>query len=318
MDNDLSIIENMVNNIETLRKTIPKNVKLSMVLKQYHTSSISYVDMGIIIDKRTDAIDTFCIVNILDGIIMRTQGIVKPIVLLYWHPADKALLMHQYSIEPSVVNLEWIEIASKVLKNVSSPLKVHLWIDVGMGREGVKSDEAIVLARAIKACPYLKLSGVATHFPIKMLSKNNKWIQRTNYSKMHKIFKDTLNMLRYEKLIDEDVIIHAATSNAINSNQTQLYYNMVRIGTLIYYGDKPYYSFKQKILQIKDISEFIGYDMYIGHISHVALIEIPGNRDKVKKFMYNDYELKEIMPGVLDITNIQCSVGDDIIVSFTN
>jgi hypothetical protein len=48
--------------------------------------------------------------------------------------------------------------------------------------------------------------------------------------------------------------------------------------------------------------------MYIGHITHVALVEIPGNRDKVKKNM----------PCVLDITNIQCSVGDDIIVSFTN
>ena len=319
MDNDLNLLAYMVDNINHLRNTIPQSVLLSMVLKNYSTMrSLSYVDIGILIEERTDAVDVYCIIDILDGLMLRTHGINKPLVLLYWHPAEKAGLMHQWSLEPAALNLEWVQTAGKVLKGVSRPLKVHLWIDVGMGREGVHPKDVLPLARAIAACPVLKLQGIGTHFPLNMKTTKagTTWATYGDYTSYQRIFEDTLRTLTSANLLPTDVIIHAATSNAIHSKQEGLYYDMVRIGSLIYYGEEPQRHFTQAILQVKDIRGCVGYDKFLPEITHVALIEISGNRNKKMAFHWKNTEVKEIMPGILDVTGIGANVGDDIDITF--
>ena len=69
---------------------------------------------------------------------------------------------------PVVSSLEEAKLYSKLAGCLSpaAPLAVHLKIDTGMGRIGVWHEEALEVARAIKALPGLQLTGVATHLPL--------------------------------------------------------------------------------------------------------------------------------------------------------
>ena len=313
MDYEVQLVDKIIDNIHNIKAKLPSHVLLSMVLKKCSVSqTLSDTDLGIMIENNTDLVDTYSIVNITDGIKLRKNGVKKPLLLLYWHPPEKSVLYHKYKIQPAVLNLEWIKIASNKLAeaNIKTPLNVHLWVDIGMGREGVSPNDAFIIARAINMSPHLHLNGIGTHFPEQISVDPNdplKWKRAniTHYNKYKVLFDRFLLELKGENLITDKVVIHAATSNAINSHLTNVYYNMVRIGNLIYFGNKPYHTFHTKILQIKDYSvgEKYGYQhTLIKKNMRVALIETI--RVNNASFHYKHYNLKEIMPGLLDITSI--------------
>lgn len=317
MDFELSIVDNILDNIKDLRKKLPKPVLLSMVLKNYFTTrSLSYVDIGILVYKNTKDVDVFCIIDVLDGIKLREHGVTIPLVLLYWHPAEKADIMSRYQIQPAVLNKEWIKTAEQVLQqaNITTPLLVHLWIDVGMGREGVNPEDSLSLATEIHKSPYLKLHGIGAHFPEHMVTNENctKWIKHGIYDTYQSIFEKSIEKLTKENLLASDVIIHAATSNMIFLDFNELYYNMARIGTLIYYGNKPYQTFYQPILQIKEISLYSYNHKHFTHPTRVAMIELSGNRLKKMEFWLEETQLYELQPGIFDVSDLKCKIGDPI------
>jgi alanine racemase len=261
--------------------------------------------------------------------------VTKRLVLLYWHPVEKAALMKQYDLEPAALNREWIQSAEKHLTATERHLtaterhltaterhlKVHLWIDVGMGREGVLPEDALPLARLIRKSKTLTLAGVATHFPIPM--KSNKsgsaWLHQGNYRLYQKKFNRVLNLLKSHGCLPANALIHAGASNVVNQGLRNLYYNMVRIGSLIYFGDRPYFTYVQKILQIKDLQGPYGYKRKVQNqpgVTRVALTEISGDRRWHMRFFIGGHpvEVEQLMPGVLNVTGLpwKVKIGDSV------
>jgi alanine racemase len=193
---------------------------------------------------------------------------------------------------------------------------VHLWIDTGISREGVMPDEALALARAVTRSPKLRLQGIATHFcclgkeDLAAIEKGN----LDNQTALQKHRFDQVLAAIHAEGIGLDAIIHAATSDALRYGTTPVYYNMLRIGSMLFENpspENPIYTWKTRILQVKtlpkgwcidyDCKVKVEVDTRVGLVAHVFpydKVTYLVRGQKVNKLLDHEYVV------VLDISHL--------------
>lgn len=99
-----------------------------------------------------------------EGIELRQAGIEQPILSLggFWPGQEQACLQH--AIVPVVYRLEMAEALDRAAEAAGIVADVHLKIDTGMGRLGVRYDGAQEFVAAFRRFKHLRLNGVMTHF----------------------------------------------------------------------------------------------------------------------------------------------------------
>ena len=99
-----------------------------------------------------------------EGIELRDAGIVTPILCLagFWEGQASVCLQHR--LVPVVYRLDMIEAFDRVARERGTVADVHVKIDTGMGRLGVRFDEVSDFARALRKFPNIRVDGLMTHF----------------------------------------------------------------------------------------------------------------------------------------------------------
>jgi alanine racemase len=99
-----------------------------------------------------------------EGIELRNAGIAKPILCLagFWQGQASALL--QQRLVPVVYRLDMIEAFDRAARERGTVADVHVKVDTGMGRLGVRFDEVSELADALKKFKNIRVDGFMTHF----------------------------------------------------------------------------------------------------------------------------------------------------------
>lgn len=99
-----------------------------------------------------------------EGIELRNAGIAKPILCLagFWGEQASACLQHQ--LVPAVYRLDMIEAYDRAACERDIVADVHVKIDTGMGRLGVRFDEVSDFARALTRFKNIRVDGFMTHF----------------------------------------------------------------------------------------------------------------------------------------------------------
>lgn len=93
---------------------------------------------------------------------LRKVGITVPILVMGYTRPEDALLAARENITVTVYQKEWIE---RVKDTGETPLHVHLKLDTGMGRIGVRSEtEMESVLSALRSTENVQLTGVFTHF----------------------------------------------------------------------------------------------------------------------------------------------------------
>ncbi|MDD4839949.1 MAG: alanine racemase C-terminal domain-containing protein, partial [Clostridia bacterium] len=141
--------------------------------------------------------------------------------------------------------------------------KVHLKLDSGMNRLGVKTNcELAKLLECVSNCHNIEVEGCYSH----LYNVNNE-----QYNKFYEMFETV-------KKIYPDAISHISSSSAVCENGTDKY-DMVRLGIAAYgYGDehlKPVMSVSTKVVASKSVSvgEHIGYGDFVStHNCSIAII----------------------------------------------
>jgi len=296
--------------VKRVRDLIPRGVALCAVLKNGEP-------VGWLADAmaRAAKVDYFAVPNVQDGIALREAGVKAPIMVLYLTEASYAPVLLYYDLEPAAYSLAWIDEADRLLQRARGILKVHLWIDTGLSREGVMPDDALALARAVNQSPNLHLQGIATHFCC--LEKGDlAAIETGNLDS-----KTALQKHRFDKVVEaihaegigRDAIIHASSSDALRFGVTPIYYNMLRIGGMLFENPSPEhrnYTWKTKILQVKTLPKgwCIDYDCKVtakvdtrvGLVAHIPNDEVTYlvHGQTVKKLLDHEYVI------VLDLSRL--------------
>ncbi len=110
-------------------------------------------------------VDGLATANVDDAVAIRRAGAVLPILLYGAQlPAGTEYLV-RHNLTPTVYCAENLTAISGSAATNGRTINVHMKVDAGMGRLGVRLDEGVAFARQIAASPGIHLEGIYTHIP---------------------------------------------------------------------------------------------------------------------------------------------------------
>ena len=188
-----------------------------------------------------------------EGIQLRRAGTSLPIVVLSPLLPSEIEEAVAHALDPSVGDLAFASALSREAERCGRPVRFHVEVDTGMGRTGVRDDEAEGFLERALALPGLRLASLYTHFP------DADGADLTFASAQVARFSALLERLAARGIRPPRV--HAANS-AGTVNLPGGLYDWVRVG-LVAYGHapprcdagirlQPVMSFKSRIVQVRD------------------------------------------------------------------
>ena len=226
------------------------------------------------IAKKSLELGAYClgVATVSEGLSLRKSGIKSPILLLSQSHQNEIQDIIKGRITPFISDIDFASILNKQVKAARIKLPVHIKIDTGMGRVGCSVKDAVSLAKHIKKCSALKLTGTATHLAAAD-SANLNDIDFTNQQLSR--FKKTVTAIKAARI--NPGIVHAANSGGIILHP-ESWLDMVRPGILLY-GYKAAHEYELPFANIKKLSKHktLMVEPVMELISSVVLIK------KIKK-----------------------------------
>ncbi|MGN0352213.1 MAG: alanine racemase [Roseburia sp.] len=150
-------------NMESMRKNIGSHTKIMAVIKTdgYGHGAIEIAETI----EPLDYIFGFAVATVEEGVVLRRHGVKKPILVLGYVFPDEYEMLLSNELRPAVFTLEMAEELSETAVRLGVDCPVHLKIDTGMNRIGMKVNEkSVELVEQISKLPHMILEGIFTHF----------------------------------------------------------------------------------------------------------------------------------------------------------
>ncbi len=101
----------------------------------------------------------FAVANAGEGVALRRAGVRGEIVLLS-HAEPSGLALHRaYGLSPTLYDLVQAEGFAEASRACAEPLAVHLELDVGMGRAGIRPEDLDACIALLRSAPGLRIAG---------------------------------------------------------------------------------------------------------------------------------------------------------------
>lgn len=212
--------------------------------------------------------DFLAIAAVSEGIELRQNGIDLPLLMLSLCCPEEIADVVKYSITPLIFDKEIIALYDEELERTgcSSKFAVHMAVDTGMGRVGIRAEEACEIARAIAGSKHLCLGGMCTHFAVSdSLSPEDIAYTEKQYQSFMTAVKNV-----------EDAGINPGIRHCCNSpatlNHPEWQLDMVRPGIVVYgyYPDqitKDYLEKKGTPVEVKPVMTLVSGICAIRHFS---------------------------------------------------
>lgn len=161
-----------------------------------------------------------------EGAVLRGAGVQAPILVLGASLKDAILEGVRLGLTLTVCSAEMVETVEKAAESLGLPGLMHLKLDTGMGRIGVRTeDEVRDILGVIDRSPHVRLTGAFTHFA-------DADGETETYTRMQ------LDRFRHLlSLLPEGILRHCANSAAIH-RFPEAAMDMVRAGISMY-GEAP-------------------------------------------------------------------------------
>jgi alanine racemase len=110
-------------------------------------------------------VDGLATANLDDALLARRAGVSIPI-LIYGSALPGGLeVLVEHDLTPSIWTLDALTVLSQLAAASNRTLPLHVKVDAGFGRIGVRLDEAAAFVRDVVAAPGVLLEGIYTHLP---------------------------------------------------------------------------------------------------------------------------------------------------------
>lgn len=108
---------------------------------------------------------TFCVADVGEAAALADAGASAKFVVLSACLPEHAYALAQHHCEPVVCTLEMVEALAAAAKKAGEQLAIHVKVDTGMGRLGIRPDQAESFLDRCRDFPMLKVRGLMSHFP---------------------------------------------------------------------------------------------------------------------------------------------------------
>lgn len=316
-------ISNLEHNIKEIRKNVPKDVKLLGVVKAdaYGHGSVMLAPTIL-----ASGIDMLGVASIDEGVDLRQAKINCEILILGAVPVWAVESAVKNNLSIAIFSKEHIKACEQAFNRTGIRPKVHIKLDTGMNRIGVRAEDGIEFIKEVQKLNFIDLQGIFTHLAAaEETDKAQEQINKWNYV--------------IENINTDGLLLHI-----LNTAGTICYdvpnSNMRRVGIALYglhpdYPDKEFHkpnlkqliSLKGRIVNIhtaKD-GEGISYCHTYRAKGERTIATVPiGYADGVPRLLSN--KIKATVNGIevpqvgnitmdqmmFDITNTKARVGDVI------
>jgi len=200
------------------------------------------------------------VATVSEAMPLREAGIGAPILVFGYVPAWQMREAVRLGLTITLYSSESAQALSRAACTLGQAVKVHVKVDTGMGRLGIRAEqvtEVLALLHEIIDLPGLELEGIFTHFA--MADTHDQTHARMQLAR----FQNVLQVVEKEHI--RPPLVHAANSAAILS-LPEAHFDMVRPGIALYgldpspevrlpVGFRPALSFKTQVAQVKVIPE---------------------------------------------------------------
>lgn len=156
-------LDAIMENMEHMKQNIAPETKIIGVIKTdgYGHGSVPVAQCL----ENLPYVYGFAVATPEEAHILRMAGISKPLLILgYAFPYCYEMLARE-GIRPAVFRNDMIEELSRAACNAGKNIKVHIKVDTGMSRIGVRPDkEGISFVRKLMGMPGIEVEGIFTHF----------------------------------------------------------------------------------------------------------------------------------------------------------
>jgi len=197
-------INNLEKNINLIKKKTNKNI-ISVIKSNAYGLGVKYIYKYL----REIGIEYFAVVDIYE--FMEIKDLIDKPVLVF-NSSNKYI--DSPFIRYTINNLE----DAIRYKSFNNKITVHLQIDTGMNRQGIRTiNEYLEILNILKKCHNINIEGIYTHF-------SSDYLENSYYELQSSKFLDYLKYYDYK-------IIHSAASQSLNKH---IIGNYVRIGLSMY------------------------------------------------------------------------------------
>jgi alanine racemase len=249
-------------NLHLIRADLPRHVKLLAVVKDeaYGHGAADVARIAL-----EEGAWGFGLSTLEEAMLLRDAGITAPLLLLGERQPAELEWCVAHDLTVCVNEPHNIRALAKIAADFGKRVPVHLKINTGMSRYGVRWDEALPIVEKILAEKSLVLEGVMTHFA--QSDETNKAFANLQFAR----FSEVLRALEEQKI--PVAIKHCCNSGGF-LDLPDAHLDMVRVGILLHgvfpsqvcrkiAGIEPVMSVKARIAAIQKLKpgEVVGYGM---------------------------------------------------------
>ncbi|MDK2918512.1 MAG: alanine racemase [Candidatus Petromonas sp.] len=248
-------LDNLAHNIREVKRVVKPDILITAVIK-----ADGYGHGAVQIGKTLlkNGADRFAVATLSEAIQLRKSYSDVPILILGYTPIESAEEVIKFNIIQTIYTYDQAEAFSKKAEKMSKIAKLHIKIDTGMSRLGMRvEDKTIAKIKKIADLPNVFVEGIFTHFAVadeEDKSFTHRQIERFNYI-CEGLQKQGVNI----------PIKHVSNSAAI-IDLPEVNLDMVRAG-IILYGLYPSNEVNKDSVKLKQVMSLKA------RISHVKELE---------------------------------------------
>ena len=154
-------LEALASNFQVIKAKVARTVKVMAVVK---ADAYGHGAAACALRLEQEGADWFGVALPEEGIALRTAGVGTPILCLggFWDGQAPVCIKHD--LTPVVYHLEMVEGMNHAAREAGIVAPVHVKIDTGMGRLGIRSDGIAEFCAALARFPNVRVDGLMTHF----------------------------------------------------------------------------------------------------------------------------------------------------------
>lgn len=247
-------LDNLAHNMREVKRVVKRGTLITAVIK-----ADGYGHGAVQIGKTLleNGADRFAVATLSEAIQLRKNYKDIPILILGYTPNNSAELVVKHNIIQTIYTYDQALAYSKKAKELDNEVKVHIKIDTGMSRLGMRTDEeTIKTIKEINKLPNLMIEGLFTHFAIADESE-----KEFTYGQAER-FNFICNALERE---DINIPIKHVSNSAAIIDLPEMNYNMVRAG-IILYGLYPSREVDKKRVDLKEVMSLKAEVSYVKEI----------------------------------------------------
>jgi alanine racemase len=316
----------LINNLNTIRNIAPESQIMAVVKANAYGHGIIPISKIL----RQNGVEFLAVAFAEEAMALRASGDTGNIVIIAPAIPDEAELICQCHAETTVSTFDMVLALNAEAKKQNCIAKIHLYIETGMNREGIRPEESVEFAFKCKSLQNIEMVGICTHFA----TSTDR--DKAFANEQLKLFNNTLAQLSKNNISFK--YIHAANSGAI-VNLKHSRFNLVRPGISLYgyppdlgiakkFDVEPIMTLKTKVALIRTIEtgdsvgynrEYIAYDRtkiatipigygdgYFKTLSHKAECLINGKRYPIVGAICMDVMM-------VDVGKDNINIGDDVV-----